>query len=563
MAVDRETPGTNRWRQVYALSRLEHSLQSSRSGLFILQTGYLVGLSASLIWAVFNNDWGLSEPFVALAQQLGGFTYLAALILGPVLGSGALEEERERGMIEILSSSPIRPHDIFVSMVTARLVLVAQFVLSVLPLYVVSVFLGGIPAAEILVRTLVVTVIATGATTLFTLAEFARGRGAVQAYGLLVLLIVLTPRGLGLLLRQWIVASAAAFMLIWALSEDIDLTVSVIIALSWPFLSMANVIFSDSIVSPTVLSGVATGLALNVVFFREVKFAIGAWISREPIEAFLDSWASKKTERFSHRDRLVRLITGADTATREHPQDRITISTQAIEKLSGISRKIYEWSGQSALVIRAICERAVGTGLVWIWAILVGCFLVTQILWGNSPSQNLIANWNAATILFIGLLVSIGVSQLYPYGRSSRSAELFLSAPITGAAFVRGAVSLVLIQVWPIILMLFLCHGLFAIQVGYQLWVLAAYLHLLCWFGLLVGLCMWASLQCSRFGQRVAISQVIALATFFFSGISPLAHASNTNGEQLIWTVLALGTVDLLLFGSFVLLFDRMTRCRR
>jgi len=517
------------------------------------------GSQLHVLWAVFNNDWGLTEPFVALARELGGFTYIAALILGPVLGAGALEEERERGMIEILSSSPIRPHDIFVSMVTARMLVVAQFVLSVLPLYVVTIFLGGASAAEILLRTLIVTVIATGATTLFTLTEFARGRGAVQTYGRLVLLIVLTPRGLGFLLRQWIVATAAASFLIWIISEDLGFTVSVVTALLLPFLSMGSAVFSDSIASPEILCGLFTGLVLNVAFFREVKASMETWISREPNTVPQDSWVPKNTDRVGHRERLGRLISGLEVSIEEQEKDRITISTQKVEKLSGVSRRIYEWSGKSALVVRAICDRSVGAGIVLIWAVFLGGFQMSQIIWGKSPSLGLIANWNSATLLFSGFLISIGLCQLYPHGRSSRSAELFLSAPVTGTAFVRGTISLVLMQFWPVLLVLFLCHGLFAILVGFQLWVLAAYLQILCWFGLVVGICMWVSVLCRRYGQRVAISQVISLGIFFFSGLSPLNSASSTNAISLIGTDEILGAVNLLLFGAFILLFDRLT----
>ena len=71
--------------------------------------------------------------------------------------------------------------------------------------------------------------------------------------------------------------------------------------------------------------------------------------------------------------------------------------------------------------------------------------------------------------------------------------------------------------------------------------------------------CMWVSVLCRRYGQRVAISQVIALGIFFFSGLSPLNSASSTNAISLIGTDEILGAVNLLLFGVFILLFDRLT----
>ena len=161
--------------------------------LFALTACYFAAIEASEYLSGGTGERGLS---IAARSQLavsffGSFawlTLLGVLAATPALAAGAIATERERRTIEYLFATDLSNAEIVLDKIMSRLMIIAQIVLSTLPLLAIFMLLGGLPGDLLLIHfcCLASTALCVASLSLMVSTWSERAREAVsQAYGLL------------------------------------------------------------------------------------------------------------------------------------------------------------------------------------------------------------------------------------------------------------------------------------------------------------------------------------------------------------------------------------------
>ncbi|MBI4582573.1 MAG: hypothetical protein HY717_00875 [Planctomycetes bacterium] len=132
---------SGRWRQNLALLGKEVELLSARKSFWAGKFLILAVPFAFLLIALWlgkgleasGERAGSTSRALSAALFLSG--YAAALFIGPALLAGALEEERNRGLLEVYIASPLTAGQILLAAAGGRLIVAAQFFIAAIPLY--------------------------------------------------------------------------------------------------------------------------------------------------------------------------------------------------------------------------------------------------------------------------------------------------------------------------------------------------------------------------------------------------------------------------------------------
>jgi len=187
-----------------ALVAKDLAVLAGRRGLWLARTGFVGILFASVAvaWLVVGEEairsGGVSALGRAVARTLTFSAYVASLFIGPAMVAGAIEEERDRGALEILIASPLGAGALIASLFGGRLLAVGGLLVAAFPLFAVPLFLGGVGPAELVVGIASIA-LGTSLGTSYAIWRTAKGESAQRVFRSAVVFIAATPVAPGLL----------------------------------------------------------------------------------------------------------------------------------------------------------------------------------------------------------------------------------------------------------------------------------------------------------------------------------------------------------------------------
>jgi len=566
-------PAISRARQFGALLRKEYAVASARGGFAIVQCIFLAYLAIVLVvWLLDGSGapgMALEERGDELVLVLAGFAYIGALLLGPILGAGAFREERERGMIEVLSAVPVPRRDIFISIVGVRLLLIGQFFLAATPLIAVPIGAGAAPPFGIAVRALLVSTLGASATTLFATMLFARGHGAGYVTVRVLALLIATPLAIGVRWRWIILLGIGAGVFAAIVLAILDLGhwfPWILLPAISPFFFLGTAIPAEgSAAAIFILMSAAIVLLLTVRFAGEARREVDLWWQRERRGPLLE--VRRRRRRGSAPP-----AGAADPAVARELLDAPLLATARLAAQTPVARWVYRASGGNAFVARWIAERTFPLFAPIAGAGLVAIFYVGELR--DQPPRPTVAGWTALALLVMAVLIAIAAGRLLPERRRGRSADALLSSPLRAREVPLGLLAVAILETWPIFLALLFGQS-------WDLWAshradrAGASVLLIGGFLLLVtGVAAWCGVLARRSGARVAsaltVIALICLPVFLLgpdslpAELSPLriwvAGREDRGAAELLRGAVAHSGAGLLLLGLLAGLFDRITR---
>ena len=203
-----------RWRAAFAALLL--------AALFVCYLSAFPDLGAASI--LIYPQGTLSIPAAARFAENFFFAFLlvqlvVVLVLTPPLVGGSVTEEREKGSLDFLLSSPLTDREIVLGKFAARFVFVGCVVLTGLPVLALSLLFGGVDGGVLLASYAITlaTAFSLGAFGLYSAADGAGfGRVLYHSYAAVVVVLV---GGLCCNCMSWHGAVLSPLSAVWALTS--------------------------------------------------------------------------------------------------------------------------------------------------------------------------------------------------------------------------------------------------------------------------------------------------------------------------------------------------------
>ncbi|MFQ5654158.1 MAG: hypothetical protein ACE5GW_05465, partial [Planctomycetota bacterium] len=527
------------------------------------------------------------------------FLYIGALVMVPAVIVGALQDEKESGMLEVLVAAPLTSRQIFLTIIGARLLLVMQFFIAALPILVLPIALGAGSAAGLFQRLLASTFLGVLASTLYPLLLFASGRSAVEVWGKLLVFLVFTPavRGIGFTILT-VFLLVCAYIYATAMGDPWQRIVGdAALAILVPFWCMGRAIAGGA--------GAQQGLALTswvftlilaLFLFKEVAERIDDWVraQSEGRASRVTAWRWRSDAAARARS-FARLIgrgkihdsgegeahdSGAGAAPGEGAAPaKELLSSRTIDNLGPIERRLYRLTGGNALLVKSMFEGTHESILAWGASGMLLMMLVALI--GEPDAARVIDGLGAQALLgFIACaaITAVAGSRLLPPRGQARAGDVVLSTPVSGWSFVAGGAGILVLKCWPTLALIAITNLLPLASASAYPWALPSLGVFFLMALLALGVILWANLLLHRSGQRIGTGQriggslailvILALPAFLIPDAAiALFHplrawadgSTGATGMQLLQSCGALAAIDLLILGAFALSFDRLT----
>jgi hypothetical protein len=514
------------------------------------------------------------------------------VVAGPAIAAGAIEEEKNRGTLELLVASPLTERQIILSMVGGRLVVAAQFLVTALPVFAIAAWLGGIGPLGFIRKAVLPIGLGAALSTAYAIRLAVQGVPFAAVWRNLAMFVIFTPFAPGgLEMVPWS-GRIASWMSLWIIVLLVLLCVfPLALAFFFPFWGLAAGIFLDPAEYP-LITGMVTGLAalsatLGVFcFLRQAPKGLRSWVRRSELSA--------SRERRSYQDAgdadggrsrsfaALRRVLRREAAPPGETESLLpTLSRQSLRRLDGLRRWVYRAFRRNPLVARELLSMRREQGvLIILLAMLLACMIFTTWITSiaSSPGERELRGVARFNTVLTGMVLLITAafacmegSRLLPPRSQPGLLAVLLSAPLRGRQIVEGGLGILLLRLWPAAAAIAIMDlFLFGLDLR-PLWsagrlALFAALVLLAY-----GISLWVSLALRGPGERVGAS----FAAFLFAAIGsgllapgseraasllPLRAWFDLGENAFVWSAgsaALTGAAALCLIITFALLFDR------
>ena len=536
-----------------ALIRKEIAVAAGRKSLWRWQSIFLAYLAVVVVGTIVNTSgWDITgrelDPLSrSLAVAIAVFSYLGVLLVAPLITAGVVSEERERGMLEVLSAAPISTRQMFFAVVIARLATLSTFFFSAAPLLCLPVLLGGSVPWSLLPRAGLIILLGGACVALFGLTQFSRGESTISVYRRGLVLVLFTPGAWGLATAMKFLAGYVLLIIskvsfartnVSGLTAAPDVALSMVHGALFPFMFLPGFIDDSGAINQPweLLGALLSAGGLCAFYFVSARRAFYRWVqSSLTSEPGRDNRRRRNTdakERVESLERYTRRharAEGLEEASEDEPEPRddvetfgkkpFLLTTRRIRDASSSSRTLYRWSGRNAFVAKTIAERSWDDALAWGGAVFT-VLLFFVFFRGSLPDAE-----RARSAAMGGLLVGVvnvvwSLSTLLPTTRLRGDADILLSTPLTSLNFLRGALAIAAMRTWPIVVVTTIISSYAWMLSGdwslFGLPILGIVIYLITMM-----FTMWGSGLGHSAGQRAAISfGLVAMFVFplFFRG---------------------------------------------
>ncbi len=527
-----QRPASEDWRLTRALLWKEFCLVANRGSFWLARWAFVAVLALALVvmWLV---EQGLTTSLPK--EELGRFSQLIAqtlciscfvggVIIGPAIAAGAIQNERETGMLEVLVSSPLTPRDLLVSVTGGRLLLALQFFVATIPLFAVPLHVGGIGPVEIVLRAIAPVLAGSTLSTVWAVSEAAQGKSSAAVLRSVVRFVLVTPSVLGI---EWIVIATfcGGFFgpFAAAMSGSMEFGVAVSVVPFLPFCGLLLVVVYGPLDVPWITTvSFAMYAVLIVLLARRAPIRLSMWLrSQYSKQSSHESRSYAPTgQSRTQRRRILSAVTRSRRRRSAKKPDarerRRSLTRLLLSRRPSIERWIAWVTRDNPFVIR---ESIGGTRwfvrpLIPFLAIAVFYWLLFDRFMGSDTKAV------AATIgLFLCLVViSATVTRLLPVKSQRGFLETLTSTPLSGWQVVVGAIGVSLVRTWPFIAFVALFHIL---PVGHHdgaLWPIASVILFLAFLPLACSVALWTTAIARTHGERLAL----AMGTLIVLGLAPV-----------------------------------------
>jgi len=447
------------------------------------------------VWQVLGRGSDMFELIVRL-QFVGIFIFLPAMM------SGVLTSEKERESFSLLLLTPLRPWEILLQKYFGRLVPMFTFLLLSLPLLAISYSFGGVSTASLYggVFLLLLCCLQVGAMALMCSAFCRTSAQAFICSYLVGLAVYLGPKVFALL--------AETFNYYRHIDEDVVFAMFPVFLFVETQGDSFGVVLARSI--PALVSTGAFLLMARVFVVRR------AFVSRGSFTLRAFNWLDAFWHRANRLTGGIVLIREPDTLPEDNPIAWRQTHKKALGKLSHLLR-ILLLIEVPVLFIASAFSYTLGVS-----AQVEGLGMVVAFLW-----------------VLAGLILTVVGTSAFVSERTSRTLDLLLVAPMTGADIIRqkarGLWRLVIILAIPIATVVLWESRLerswpagFTYGFSAPLYLVSSALSLLVYPSLIVWVSLWIGLKVRTAARAVMTAMVVmvmwCLLPWFIAILVDLSH---------------------------------------
>ncbi|MEM7165379.1 MAG: hypothetical protein AAF581_07945 [Planctomycetota bacterium] len=551
---------TRVWR---ALVAKELRLVTAGRGFMLMQLVFLVAIGLTVGTLISDQvRSGADDPSAVATLAIAIFLQTAfwmLLFVVPAMTVGALQEEKERGMLEVLATTPVTVRRIFGALISARLLLVGLVAIVALPIVALPVAQSAAIPWPVVARGVVSTLLGVTLTTLFALRLVALGHGAAQTWTRVVILVVATPFAWGrsvffkLFLCALILGIACAFTAVQ--QGPINDIIWVLQLLLVPFYVLGGGIVNTF--EPVWLGVLWLLFAIAIVlYYRDAVRETEGWVRRQLVPDLRRQPKPRRWDEDVRRESMERLEQAHAGSTPVDAQvEGWLLARRVLNSLGPVQRFFLRHSGRSPFLVRHFLVRTSASIVAWSGALLVTSVLVYTLPFPRNPTIQM--GWITSILTFAAaLVIALVGSSVFPT-RRSREDDPLLVTPLSGWRIVRGVVALFLFATWPLTLSGIVCVS--AYLPFRPEFVSAAALNvlvLLARLTLIMGLVLWISRVWTQWAQRFGVS--IVTLGLVGTGLNLLRDLSFSKMTDLAFALAIFGAGLILLCG-FAISFDHLT----
>lgn len=530
--------------------------------VFLIVVGLLVGYSIGLELQKQDPNWtALATRAVPEYFMLSFWLLLFVL---PALTVGALQEEKERGMLEVLATTPVTVRRIFGALIGARVALIFLVFLVAIPIVALPAAQGGSIPWPAVARGGVAIGLGVTLATLAALRWVALGHRTAEVWTRLVVFVLLTPFawGRGVFAKLFLVGAALVVgSMFYQGGPDplgFDPFLWVLQITVYPFPLLASTIADDLELLQLGSLWLAAATAV-VLSYRAALGETEGWVRRQLVPPKRRQPRARRIWNKKGRQKSMARLEQAHSG--EVPLDADAegwlLARRVLNSVGPVQKFFLRRSGRSPFLVRHFLVRR-NTGVIaWAAAILAAFFLLYSLPFPRNPGAHM--RWMTWLLTCAAaVIVPLVGAALFPT-RRGRLDDPLLATPLTAARTTYGAIWLFLFATWPLLLSAVVCVS--ALLPFRPEHIDDAAVYLLAYVArltVIMGVVLWVARLWHQWAQRFGVSIAILglLGLVWRQVVGPLRVSLQ---QEVALSLVVLG-VGIALLCAFRFSYDRVTR---